>query len=358
MIKKTRKTIPALLQGWKELAAASAVLILLFVTACGSPSTSGTGSSSAPTPTAASTGKPAEEKKPIAVTQVTQWFAGPEHGGQYAALMKGFYKDAGIDMTIQPGGPQVSAIQIVASGKAQFGMTQADDLLVARQQGVPIVAIAAIFQKNPQILIYHKNDNIKGFADLNGHQVYVSALSSYWEFLKKQFKLEKVQEMMYTGDLVKFVNDPTAVTQGYLTFEPFMLKQQGVDISSLLVADSGYNPYGNVLYTTEKLLKDNPDLVKAYLAASIKGWNYYKDHSDEIYPFLNKYNPDLTLEATKYGVQVESELIYGGDAAKSGVGIMSSERWSTLIKQLVNLGVLKQSEDASKVFTNDGLPNK
>jgi NitT/TauT family transport system substrate-binding protein len=272
--------------------------------------------------------------------------------------MKGFYKDAGIDMTIQPGGPQVASMQIVAAGKAQFGMTQADDLIMARQQGIPIVAIAAVFQKNPQILIYHKNDNIKGFADLNGHKVYVSALSSYWEYLKKQFKLEKAQEMKYTGELVNFVHDPTAVTQGYLTFEPFMLKQQSVDVSSLLVADSGYNPYGNVLYTTEKILKENPELVKAYLDASIKGWNYYKDHSDEIYPFLVKYSPDLTSEATKYGVQVETDLIFGGDAAKDGVGIMSSERWSTLMKQLADLGILKKAEDVSKVFTNDYLPKK
>jgi NitT/TauT family transport system substrate-binding protein len=363
MINKTRKTMPALLQGWKALLVASAVLMLLFVTACGSAATSSTSSPSAPSASApsASAAEPsasASEKKPVAVTQVTQWFAGPEHGGQYAALMKGFYKDAGIDMTIQPGGPQVSGIQIVASGKAQFGMTQADDLLLARQEGVPIVAIAAVFQKNPQILIYHKNDKIKEFADLNGHKVYVSVMSGYWEFIKKQFKLGKAQEMKYTGQLVNFVNDPTAVTQGYLTFEPFILKQQGQDVSSLLVADSGYNPYGNVLYTTEKMLKENPDLVKAYLDASVKGWNYYKDHSDEVYPFLTKYNSDLTSEVSQYGVQVETDLIYGGDAAKNGVGIMSNERWSTLIKQLSDLGVLKKAEDVSKVFTNDYLPKK
>jgi NitT/TauT family transport system substrate-binding protein len=356
MIKKTRKTIPDLLQGWKAFPVASLVLMLLFITACGSASISSTNSPAAPSASTAEPSASAPEKKLIPVTQVTNWFAGPEHGGQYTALMKDFYKDAGIDMTIQPGGPQVSATTIVASGKAQFGMAQADDLLLARQQGVPIVAIAAVFQKSPQILIYHKNDNIKGFADLNGRKVYVSMVSSYWEFLKNQFKLEKVQEMKYTGQLVNFVNDPTAVTQGYLTFEPFMLKQQNVDVSLLMIADSGYNPYTNVLITTEKLLKEDPELVKAYLDATVKGWYYYKDHSEEIYPFLQQYNPDLTSEATQYGVEVETELIFGGDAAQGGFGIMSGERWSTLIKQLVDLGVLKQAENASKVFTNDYLP--
>jgi NitT/TauT family transport system substrate-binding protein len=358
MIKRTRKTIPALLQSWKALPVTGAVLSLLFVSACGSASTSSTSSGSTPSAPAASAEKPKEEKKLTAVTQVTNWFAEPEHGGQYAALMKGFYKDAGIDMTIQSGGPQVSATQIVAAGKAQFGMTQADDLLVARQQGIPIVAIAALFQKNPQCLIYHKNDDIKGFADLNGHKVYVSTAAGYWEYIKKQFKLDKVQEMKYTGQLVNFINDPTAVTQGYVTSEPFTLKQQGVDVSVLLNADSGYNPYANVLFTTEKMLKENPDLVKAYVEASVKGWNYYKDHADEVNPFIKEKNPDMTLEAMKYGAQAQTDLVFGGDAATGGVGIMSGERWSTLMKQLVDLGILKQKEDVSKVFTNDYLPKK
>ncbi|OXM87768.1 ABC transporter substrate-binding protein [Paenibacillus rigui] len=299
-----------------------------------------------------------EEKKTVAVTQVTNWFAEPEHGGQYAALMKGYYKDAGFDMTIMPGGPQVSAAQIVASGKAQFGMIQGDDLIIARQQGIPLVAVAAAFQKNPQGLIFHKGQQIKDFADLNGRKVYVASAAGYWEFIKKKYNLDKVQDMKYTGQLVNFINDPTAVTQGYITAEPYSLKQQGYDTEMLLNADSGYNPYANVLFTTEKMIKEHPDQVKAFVEASIKGWEYYKDHADEVNPKIKESNPDMTLDAMKFGAEKQAELVYGGDAVKSGVGTMTKERWSTLMKQLSEIGVLKTEEDVSKVFTTEFLPKK
>ncbi|MDI3257014.1 MAG: ABC transporter substrate-binding protein [Kyrpidia sp.] len=324
-----------------------------IVAGCGSNESAG-GSSPSPGPA----GSGGEAKSVAAVTQVTNWFAEPELGGQYAALVKGFYKDAGMDMTIIPGGPQVSSVQIVASGKAQFGVVQADDLLIARQQGIPIVAIAAIFQKNPQGLIYHKGQNIKSVTDLNGRKVYVAPGTTYWEYLKKAYKLDKVQEMKYTGQLVNFVNDPTAVTQGYITNEPFTLKQQGVETGILLNADFGYNPYANVLFTTEKMIKDNPDRVKAFVQASLKGWSYYKDHPDEINPYIKEKNPDLPLDVIKFGAEAEKELIFGGDAATHGVGYMTKERWSTLIQQLSDIGVLKTKEEADNVFTNEFLPRQ
>ena len=338
-----------------------AVLMASALSACGSKDPA-KDASAQPQATTAATGaaqsKPAEEKKTVAVTQVTNWFAEPEHGGQYAALMKGYYKDAGFDMTIMPGGPQVSAAQIVASGKAQFGMIQGDDLIIARQQGIPLVAIAAAFQKNPQGLIYHKGQPIKDFADLNGRKVYVASAAGYWEFIKKKYKLDTVQDMKYTGQLVNFINDPTAVTQGYITAEPYALKQQGFDTEMLLNADSGYNPYANVMFTTEKMIKEHPDQVKAFVEASIKGWDYYKDHSDEVNPKIKESNPDMTLDAMKYGAEKQKELVYGGDAATNGVGTMTKERWGTLIKQLAEIGVLKNEEDVSKVFTTEFLPKK
>ncbi|MBE3553803.1 MAG: ABC transporter substrate-binding protein [Thermicanus sp.] len=297
-------------------------------------------------------------KELVAVTQVTNWFAEPEHGGQYAALVKGFYKEAGLDMTIMPGGPQVSSTQIVSSGKALFGMTQADDLLLARKQGIPIVAIAALFQTNPQGLIYHTDSGIKDFPDLNGHPVYVATGATYWEYLKKKYQLTDVKEMKYTGSLVNFINDKTAVTQGYITSEPFTLSEKGVDVKMLLNADSGYNPYANVLFTTEKTIKEQPELVKAFVEASIKGWEYYKDHYEEINQFIQEKNPDISLEAMKYGAEKQMDFVYGGDAKEASVGIMSEERWNTLMDQMIEIKLLDQKEEVSKVFTNQFIPKK
>ncbi|WP_248927246.1 ABC transporter substrate-binding protein [Paenibacillus hamazuiensis] len=305
------------------------------------------------------TDKPASgvspEKKLVPITQVTNWFAEPEHGGQYAALAKGYYKEAGLDMKIQSGGPQISHIQIVASGKAQFGMAQADEILLARDQGIPVVALAAIFQKTPQAIMFHKGEPIKSFEDLNGRLSIIASGSAYWEYIKKAHKLDKVSEMAYTGQMAPFINDKTAVIQSYITSDPFTMKKQNLDVDFLMVHDSGYQPYAGVLFTTEKYLKENPEIVKGYIQASMKGWNYYKTNYEEINPDIGKANPDLSKEWMTFGAEAEMPLIFGGDAEKGGVGTMTKERWYALSSQLFEIGLLKKQEPVENTFTTQFL---
>ncbi|REK62511.1 MAG: myristoyl transferase [Cohnella sp.] len=344
----------------KAAALAAAVAAVLSLTACGSgqnetsPSGGASGPSASPS---SSSSSPSAEVKLAKVTQVTNWFAEPEHGGQYAALAKGFYEEAGLDMTIQSGGPGVSSTQIVASGKAEFGMGQADEILLARQNGIPLVAVAATFQKNPQGLMFHKG-KYKNLSELNGHKVYVASGSTYWEYLKKAYKLDKVEELKYTGSLANFVADPDSATQIYVTSEPFTMQQEGVEVEYFLNYDLGYKQYGNVLYTTEDFIKQHPDIVKAYVEASVKGWYYYKDNAEEINKIMQEKNPDLKLEAMAFGAKAQEPLIYGGDAETNGVGYMSKEIWEGLQKQLVEIGILKEAEPIGNVFTNEFLPGK
>jgi NitT/TauT family transport system substrate-binding protein len=337
-----------------------AVLIVGVLSACGSAKPADTAAAPKPADTATAA-KPAEAAAPkelVKTSLILNWFAEPEHAGNFAALAKGYYKDAGFDMTLTPGGPSVSATQIVASGKAQFGVSNGDDILVARQEGIPIVAIAAAMQKSPQALFFHKDSGIKDFSDLNGHKVYVASSASYWQFIKKKYKLDNAQEMKYTGQLVNFVSDPMAVTQGYITSEPFTLQQQKVEIGTLLNADSGYNIYANVYFTTEKMIAEHPDQVKAFVEATVKGWDYYKDHTDEINPFIKEKNPEMGLDMMKFSAEKEQDFVYGGDAVTKGTGIMTKERWADVQKQLVDVGVLKTMEDTDKVFTTKFLPKK
>lgn len=346
--------------GMKAAALAAAVAAVLSLAACGSgqnetsPSGGASGPSASPS---SSSSSPSAEVKLAKVTQVTNWFAEPEHGGQYAALAKGFYEEAGLDMTIQSGGPGVSSTQIVASGKAEFGMGQADEILLARQNGIPLVAVAATFQKNPQGLMFHKG-KYKNLSELNGHKVYVASGSTYWEYLKKAYKLDKVEELKYTGSLANFVADPDSATQIYVTSEPFTMQQEGVEVEYFLNYDLGYKQYGNVLYTTEDFIKQHPDIVKAYVEASVKGWYYYKDNAEEINKIMQEKNPDLKLEAMAFGAKAQEPLIYGGDAETNGVGYMSKEIWEGLQKQLVEIGILKEAEPIGNVFTNEFLPGK
>ncbi|MEI7024281.1 ABC transporter substrate-binding protein [Paenibacillus sp. y28] len=306
----------------------------------------------------AANGTGTTEKKLTAVKQVTNWYAQPEHGGNYAADLKGFYKEAGLDMTIQSGGPGVSATQIVASGMAQFGMGQMDELLLARQNGIPLVAVLGTFQKSPQSLLFHKGENIKNAGDLNGRKVYVASGASYWEYYKHKYDLSKTTELKYTGDLSSFINDKSAVVQSYITSEPYVLKQKGIETEYLLNADQGYTLYGNVMFTTEAYIKDHPQEVKAFVEATVKGWDYFKDHSSEINTYIKEKNPDNPMDVMEYGAKALQPLVYEGDAATHGVGYMSKERWEQLNKQLVEIGLLKAPQDVSKVFTTEFLPKK
>ncbi|GAA3400336.1 ABC transporter substrate-binding protein [Paenibacillus hodogayensis] len=333
------------------------VLLSQLLAACGKGNT---GSSSPEVKTPASAPAPsASPDKPAQLTKVTQvldWFPGATHTGFYAAQAKGFYKDENLDVTIEPGGPQVSAVQIVASGKANFGVGSADTLLLAREQGIPIVGLAATLQNAPNALFFHKGANIKSFNDLNGRSVQVALTAPYWTYLKETYKLDKVKELQYNGQFANFMNDKDAVIQGYLTSDIFTFKKQNVEVDHLLVSDSGYSPYYTIIFTTEAYLKEHPEVVKAYLKASAKGWNYFKDNVGEANKALAANMQDANMEELNYSGNALKEFIFGGDAAKYGYGYMSKERWVQLHEQLRKSGVLKKDVDVNQVFKTDYLP--
>lgn len=308
-------------------------------------------------PTQEPSGEPAGSGSLVPVTQVTNWYAQADQGGQYAALEKGFYEEAGLDMTIEPGGPKVSTIQVVSSGRAQFGMAQADQLLMARADGIPVVAVAALFQVSPQIILFQKGQPIDGFDDLNGRTVYVTPGSPYWEYLKQTYKLDRVRELAFTGEFSGLLSDASSASQAYLNTAPFTLKSQGIDTGHLLIYDSGYQPYSNVLFTTESYLEENPEAVKAFVEASVTGWDYYKTEYEEINQALLEANPNLDLETLKFGAESQTELIYGYDAAGLGVGTMSESRWSALMEQMLETGLLKEELDISQAYTTAFLPS-
>lgn len=290
-------------------------------------------------------------------SEVTNWFAEPEQGGQWEAQAKGDYRKVGLDMMTNQGGPQVSSIPLVASGKYTFGMTSADSILLARQQGIPIVAIFSPYQIDPQVLIWHKSSGIKGFNTLNGHPVYVSAAAPYWQYLKSKYKLAKSQQMTYTGSLVPFIHNPSAVIQGFATAEPYTLAKDKVSISYELIANSGFDPYQNLMFTTEKEIKDHPNVVAAFVKASQQGWYQYLTSPTAGDSLIVKDSPDYTKPQLMYAVEHEKPLIDGGIAAKHGIGYMTSQRWNRLAKQMEQVGMLPKGFDASSAFTDKFIPS-
>ncbi|WP_223067735.1 ABC transporter substrate-binding protein [Paenibacillus caui] len=330
----------------KKWLLAGAALVLMLMSAC-SNNASNKGSSSAE-----GGEKSADLKK---VRLIEGWYAKGEDGGYFAALQQNYYKDKGIDMTIQPGGPEVSGLQLVAAGKADFGISYADEILKAREQGIPVVGILAGFQSTPQVLIYHKGQKIGDFSDLNGKTVYIGTGVPYWEFIKSKYKLNEVNEMKYNGQLVNFINNPNSLNQGYITNEPYALSKQGVDVDYLKIADSGYANYADVLFTTEDYLKKNPDIVKAVVQASQQGWSYYLDNYKTVNPLIQTYNPDMTVEAMNYEAEQEKPFIINEETKASGIGYMTEERWNTLMDQMIESGSLTKKQDVKEAFRTEFL---
>ncbi|KHF41212.1 myristoyl transferase [Halalkalibacter okhensis] len=292
----------------------------------------------------------------IEMKQITSWFPQVENAGQYYAAMEGFYEEAGIDMTTEPGGPQVSSIYIVSSGSAQIGMAQADQVLYAINEGIPLVVFFANFQKTPQGIMFHADQPIENYNDLaDGYEIYTAAGAGYWEYLVSQFDIEADQNRVYTGDSSAFVSNEKAASQMYVTSEPFYLAQEGVETNHLLIADSGYSPYGDVLFTTKEYMEENPEAIQAYVDAITRGWAAFKEDPEKVYDYIIELEPEKTVEQMEYATEQMQDLVYGDDASEHGVGYMSEERWEELIGQLIELGLLDSEITAADVFTTEFL---
>lgn len=294
-----------------------------------------------------------EEEKDVKV--VLNWFAKAQHGGVYAARENGLFEENGLNVTIEPGGPQVSSINMVASGKAEFGLAHADQIVNARNEGIELVAVASAMQGSPQAFMFHKGKGIEDFDELNGRKVFVQPGIVYWEYLKTQYDLSNVEELAHTGQHGNFIADENSVTQAFVTSEPYFMELDGVEVETKLISDAGYDPYNIVLYVTKDYLEENKETVKAFTTAFVEGWNLYKDSYEDINKVIQEDNPDIELESLKFEAEAQAEFVYGGDAAEHGVGYMTEERWATLIDQLNKLKILEEPFDANEIFTTEFL---
>lgn len=341
--------------------ALSLMLIMVLAAACG-----GNAANNTPTETASSstTAEPVATEEPAVPMEtkkaklVLNWFPKAQHGGVYAAQEQGIFEKHGFDVTIEPGGPQVSAVQIVASGNADFGLAHADQIIIAKNQGIDLVVLAAALQGSPQAFMFQENVEVDSFEDLNGRTVFIQPGITYWDFLKSKYDLSGAKEMTYNGQHVNFLADPESVTQAFVTSEPFFMEKEGVKTKTLLISESGYNPYNVVLFVTKEYLEKNKETVASFVTAFSEGWMSYKDTSSEVNAAIHAANPNIALDAIEFEDQAQKEFVYGGDAAEHGFGYMTEERWTTLIDQMAELGLLKEKFDANDIFTTEFLPGK
>ena len=275
-------------------------------------------------------------------TYQTNWYAQAEHGGFYQALATGLYKRAGLDVTIKMGGPQLNSLQMMVAGQADCMMSTDMAMLLARNTGVPVMTVASIFQKDPQVLIAH--EDVKSFADMKGKTIFIGAAShrTFWPWLKARYGLTDAQVRPYTFNIQPFVADRNSVMQGFLTSEPFSLQKQGVKVNVLMFSDHGYPAYNTTISCMEKTVKERRRAVSAFVQATMEGWKSYLQNPAPGNELIRKENPNMTQEQLDYSVGKLRELgmVTSGDAASKGIGTMSEARLRASYELMVGANVI------------------
>ena len=292
-------------------------------------------------------------------TYMTNWYAQAEHGGFYQALATGLYKKAGLDVTIKMGGPQVNGMQLLAAGQTDCFMGYDVQSLKGREAGIPTVTVAAAFQKDPQVLIGHPGV-VNRLEDLKGKTILISsaANATYWPWLKATYHLDDAQVRPYTFNIQPFVADKNVVQQGYLSSEPYAIEKEAkFKPNVFLLADHGWPPYATTILCTEKVVQERPKAVAAFVKASMEGWkSYLKGDPAPANALIKKDNPNMTDDKIAVGIQKMNEtgMVFGGDAATMGAGIITDERMKKTYDLMVSMKLLDPSKvELKKAYTTE-----
>lgn len=291
-----------------------------------------------------------------AQTLALNWFPEAEHGGFYAAEAAGLYKAKGLDLKILPGGPGAPVLQQVATGRVDFGVSNADEVLIARAQGVPVVAVLASIQTSPRVILVHEESGIKTLAGLKNLTLAIEPQAPFANFLKRKLPLTNVRLVPYSGSVAPFVANKDFAQQAYGISETFVARQKGAKPLNLYVSELGYNPYTSVLVVSEKTLAERPDLVRKVVQASQEGWARYLQDSHPADALIRKANPQVDQAILDFGHQELQKLLRNADTDRLGPGAQTAQRWNDLREQLVSLGVIKaDSPSADKAWTGKFL---
>ncbi len=294
----------------------------------------------------------------IPVKLQTDWYPQPEQGGFYTALVKGFYKDAGLDVQILPGGPYTSAEQQVSTGQAQFAMGSSDRLLEADATGQALIAVAATMQHDPQAIMVHADSPVHSFTDLNGRSLAARPGSTWFEYIVSRFHLD-LKQTPATYSVANFLADPDYIQQIFITSEPFYAKKAGVGVRTLLISDSGYDPY-RIVFTTRAYADAHPEVVRKFVAASLRGWAEYLRDPAAAHALIRKLNPAMDASLMEYSYQAlrDGHFVDGNLSGAAGTrpGSFDPARWQAMQQLLLSLRVLSKGVDPALAYSNEFLP--
>jgi NitT/TauT family transport system substrate-binding protein len=295
---------------------------------------------------------------PDKVSFGTNWVPEPEHGGFFQALADGTYKKYGLDVTIVPGGPNDNNRMLLIAGKLDFFMA-ANTLMSfdAVANNVPLVTVAAIFQKDPQVFLTHPESKVTKLEDLKPLTLFVSkeGIASYFQWLKTEYGFSEEKVKPYTFNSQPFIADKQSAMQGYVTSEPFAIEKAAkFKPGVILLADYGFNTYSTLIETRRDLVDKKPDLVQRFVDASIIGWyNYLYGDNTPGNALIKTLNPEMTDELLAYSVSKMKEhgIVDSGDTLSDGIGAMTDERAASFFDKMVRAGVVRPGIDFRKAYT-------
>lgn len=283
------------------------------------------------------------------------WVPEPEFGGFYAGREAGAFKRAGLDLEILGGGSGVPVMQLVAAGKADFGVVGADELISARARGADVLPVFATFQTFPQAIMTHAARGAKTLADVfAGGTVALESGAPYAAFLRKKYGFSKVKIVPYDGGLARFLADKDYAQQCFIASEPVAAQQKGADPQVFRLADEGFNPYATVVIVRRALWKEKPEVVRGFVRAAREGWRAYLDAPAAANAVMAKLNPALDAAAWAASAEAQKGLIENEETRKGKLGMMTRARWEGIGKQLVEIGVIASAPPVDEYLVSIG----
>ena len=292
------------------------------------------------------------------LTEVTiglNWYPEAEHGGYYAALVHGYFKEEGLNVTIRPGGPNVPLIAEVAAGTILFGVDNADKLVLLRAQQADAVCVMSPIQNSPRCIMVHKKSALTSLDQLATAPSFTLSMNQsqpFAQYMLKKLNLKDVRVVPFAGGIGNFLEEPQFGQQAYSFSEPFLAEKQGSDPQCLMLSEIGFNTYTSVLLTNRATIDAKSDLVSKVTRASIRGWKKYLSEPAETNKFIHEQNTQMGLDILEYGARILKESCLPAGFDESQLGQMSDERWTTLISQMTEIGsIMPNSVEAKDAYT-------
>ncbi len=293
------------------------------------------------------------------VTFGTNWLAQAEHGGFYQSVADGTYEACGLDVTIISGGPQVNNRALMLAGKIEFHM--GGDLLQAFsavQEGIPVVSVAAIFQKHPQVILAHPG-KASSFEDLKDLTLLIgdNGFTSFYRWMMADYGFTEEQRRPYTFNPAPFLADKDVGMQGYLSSEPYVVaKEGGFEPEVFLIADAGYSTYATTIEAMADTIANRPEVVSCFVDGSIKGWyNYLYGDSSAADELIKADNPEMSDDKIAYAKDrmLEVGIVDSGDAVTMGIGVITESKVKDFYDKMVSAGVISDGLDWQSAFSTE-----